>query len=181
MQELSGIFGESVSIRKVNGRIIITNRPKRKQGKPTRKLLVQRQTFREASAYAKKAAGNEEARARYAARIKGKHESPYTVALKDFMNPPVVTAINAAAYHGNAGEVIFVAATDDFMVTKVTIKITDANGVVLEQGEAADDSDTRPNQWAYKAVGSNSSIKGKKIIAVAYDRPGNAGTAEITM
>jgi hypothetical protein len=179
--ELSGIFGESVSIRKVNGRIIITNRPKRKRGKPTEKVLAQQRTFKEASSYAKTAAANPEARALYATGRKGKHESSYTVALRDFMNPPEVSAIDATGYRGTPGDIILINATDDFKVTRVKLVVTDANGVVIEQGDAIDVSATRFNQWEYKAVSTNPSIPGTKIIAVAYDRPGNQGTAEISM
>ena len=179
--ELSGIFGESVSVRKVNGRIIITNRPKRKRGKPTEKVLAQQRTFREATSYAKTAIANPEVHALFATGRKGKHESSYTVARRDFMNAPEVHSIDATGYHGMMDDLIIVNATDDFKVTRVKIVITDVNGVITEEGDATDDSVTRFNQWKYKVVSTNPSITGTKITAVAYDRPGNQGTAEISM
>jgi hypothetical protein len=97
------------------------------------------------------------------------------------MNAPKVNSIDATGYHGMIGDLIIVNATDDFKVTRVKIVITDVNGVITEEGDATDDSVTRFNQWKYKVVSTNPSITGTKITAVAYDRPGNQGTAEISM
>ena len=72
----------------------------------------------------------------YSAGIRSTHESPYTVALKDFLNPPKVNAIGTAEYRGAKGDPIIVNATDDFKVTRVKITIKDSNGVIIEQGDA---------------------------------------------
>jgi len=73
-----------------------------------------------------------------------------------------------------------VKATDDFMVTKVKIVITNAAGAIIEQGEAAQDAN-KSDQWEYKATIANSPLAGTKILAVAYDRPGNKGTGEVVL
>ncbi len=90
-------------------------------------------------------------------------------------------AIEAPKYHGVIGDIIRVHATDDFQVIKVTITITGADGVVIEEGDAIDGRPARINQWEYKAVATNPTLKGTKIMAVAYDRPGNKGMAEIVL
>ncbi|NOT73547.1 MAG: hypothetical protein HOP08_01375 [Cyclobacteriaceae bacterium] len=177
--ELSGVFGESISVRKVNGRLVFTNRPKKKRGAPTPKEIAHRERLSEAAQYAKSVAQDDELRALYAARVKGKHESAQSVAIGDFLNPPAVSAIEAAKYRGAIGNIIYVHASDDFQVIKVTITIIDADGVVVEEGEAVNDSKMRVNRWKYKTVAVNPTLKSTRIIAVAYDRPWNVGKREV--
>ncbi|CAN5591126.1 hypothetical protein BH10BAC4_BH10BAC4_11910 [soil metagenome] len=179
--ELSGLFGESITIRKVNGRVVVTNRPKKKRGEPTEKEIAHRARVSEAAKYAKSIADSEELRALYATGVKKKHESPQSVAIGDFMNAPEVKAIEVMKYTGAVGDSIEVHAVDDFQVTKVTVTIIDANSVVIEQGDAIDDAQTRVNQWKYKTTVANTTLKGTKIMVIAYDRPGNQGSNEIVL
>jgi hypothetical protein len=178
--ELSGIFGESITIRKVNGSVVITNRPKKKRGPPTAKELAHRARISEAAKYASSISDNPAMLALYATGMRKKNDSPQSVAIGDFMNPPTVKSIGVNKNLGVIGNIIRVNAVDDFQVIKVTITITDADGVVIEQGEANDISKELLNHWEYKAV-TASSLKGMKIEAIAYDRPGNQGRAEITL
>ena len=124
--------------------------------------------------------GDEAARAIYAKRVRGKHESPYSVALGDFLNPPNVKLIDVSLYHGAVNDIVQIDASDDFMVTKVTVTITDARGIVIEQGNATEHP-TRVSRWEYKAVSANRTLKGTKIMAIAHDRPGNRGTVEVVL
>jgi hypothetical protein len=71
-----------------------------------------------------------------------------------------------------------VKATDDFMVTKVKVIITNATGAIIEEGEALPDA-MKSNQWEYKATAANPTLVGTKILAVAYNRPGNTGSAQV--
>ena len=174
------MLGDRVSARKVNGGVIVTNRPVRKRGKPSAKLLAQRERFKEAVAYAKHQEKHEKSSALYAQGIKSKHQSVYSVALGDFMNAPIVKMIDPSFYHGRIGDIVEIEATDDFMVTKVIVTIIDAHDVVIEQGEATQHSD-RINAWEYKSVEANATQRGTKIRAIAIDKPGNKGTKEIVL
>ena len=174
------MLGESVSVRKVSNRIVVKNRPKLKMGKPTDGQAAFQRKFRAASQYAKKQIAQPEANTLYAARINGKRDSAYRVAMTDYLTTPVVEAIDALLYRGVVGGVIVVTAFDDFMVTTVKIVITNAAGVVIEEGEAILDA-MGNDKWQYKATIANPSLAGTKIQAVAYDRPGNTGTAQIVL
>jgi hypothetical protein len=116
----------------------------------------------------------------YTSGITGKKHSAYLVAMNDYLIAPTVESIDTRSYRGAKGDVIVVKAIDDFMVTKVKIVVTNAAGVVIEEGEAGPDV-MRTNQWEYKATAANPTLAGTKIRAVAYDRPGNTGTAEIVL
>jgi len=110
-----------------------------------------------------------------AARKKG--QSAYNVAFRDARYAPEVTAINAKGYTGRAGDLIFVQAKEDFMVTAVKVSIYSASGELIEEGNAVTDDIL----WMYQATGINSEIEGSKIVAKAYDLPGNEGVREVTL
>ncbi|CAN5222830.1 hypothetical protein BH09BAC3_BH09BAC3_37930 [soil metagenome] len=178
--ELGSILGDRVGVRKVNGGVIVTNRPIRKRGKPSAKLLAQRARFKKAVVYGKRQEADKEASALYARGIKTKHESVYSVALGDFMNPPEVKSIDAIYYQGRIDDIIQIEAADDFMVTRVTVTITDGNGGMIEQGLAIENLE-RINSWEYKATASNPTRTGTKIRVIAEDKPGNKDQAEIVL
>jgi DNA-binding beta-propeller fold protein YncE len=177
---VSGLLGERITVRKSNNRVVVTNQPKRKKAKLTTALRVQRKNFKMASLWAIGQAEDPESRELYAKGVRGKHESPYTVALADYMNSPEVDSIDTGKYKGTIGDVLNIKAFDEFEVTKVEVKIVDAKGNVVEQGEASADPTFRL-WWQYKAVAANPSRAGTKITAIAYDRPGNTGTKEVVL
>ena len=104
----------------------------------------------------------------------------YLVALGDYLNAPIVKMIDPSLYHGRIGDIVEIEATNDFMFTKVIVAIIDAEVVVIEHGEAIQNPE-RINAWEYKAVEGNAARSGTKIRAIAKDRPGNKGTAEIVL
>ncbi|CAN5354193.1 hypothetical protein BH09BAC3_BH09BAC3_09230 [soil metagenome] len=178
--ELGGMLGESVSVRKVNGRVVLKNRPQRKTDIRSDKQLKYKKKFLLASQYANRQLDLEEARALYAAAAIGPRQTAYTVAVRDFLVAPTVEAINTSEYHGQIGDQIVVTALDDFMVTKVKVTITSAAGNVIEEGEAGPDAEG-VFPWVYKATVANPTLTGTKILAVAYDRPGNKGSEEVVL
>jgi hypothetical protein len=178
--ELSGMLGGIVSVRKVGGRVVVTNRPKRKLSNPTDKQVVFQEKFQEAAQYASRQIAVEKSRALYATGITIRKRNAYLVAVSDYLNAPSVRSIDTIDYHGTVGDPIAVMAKDDFMVTKVKIVITNASGAVIEQGDAGPDA-MRTDQWGYKATVANPMLSGTKIQVIAYDRPGNVGTAEVVL
>lgn len=139
---LGGVLGESVTIRKLSNRVVVTNRPVRKRGEPSEKTAEYQKKFREATQYANMQMEREESRALYTRGAdKQRRISPFIVALRDYIKPPEVTSIDTSDFYGRAGDVILVKATDDFMVTKVKVTIRNKAGELIEEGEAVASSD----------------------------------------
>ena len=182
----SGVLGESSTLRNVRGKLVVKNRPRRQLGRATAlvkdpsKKEAARARFREAAQYGRQQISLPESRALYAKRISDKKRSAYAVAMSDYLVEPKVHSIDTVDYHGAIGDTITVKATDDFMVTKVKIVIKDAAGVLIEEGDAGPD-ELKINLWVYRATAANPKLTGTKIQAVAYDRPGNTGTAEVVL
>jgi hypothetical protein len=180
VQSASGMVGDTVVFRTVRGKLQMANVPGKRTGKASQKQAAVQRKFQEAAQYAKRQISQPEFNTLYTSGITGKKHSAYLVAMNDYLIAPTVDSIDALSYRGAKGDVIVIKAIDDFMVTKVKIVVTNAAGVVIEEGEAGPDL-TRTNQWGYKATAANPTLAGTKIRAVAYDRPGNTGTAEIVL
>lgn len=180
--EVSTLFGDSVSVRKVNNRVVVKNRPKRsgKKSKLSKNEIAQRERFQQASRYASAVQHDEELNALYAARKRGKHESAYTVALADFHNVPTISAIVVNEREVAGKDEIEVTASDDFMVVRVSVEIRAADNTLIEKGEATQTKSNRTDGWFYIPV-AQPAQKGMKIIAAAYDRPGNKTVREIVV
>ena len=173
------MLGDAVIIRRVRGQYVVS-RPARRPRKPTPRQAERRELFREAAQYARRQLSLAESCALYASGITSNKHTAYLVALSDCLNAPKVQHIDTLGYRGAVGDTIRVKATDDFMVTKVRIEITNAAGTLTEEAEAAPVTGTA-DEWEYKASVSNPDWIGTTIRAVAYDRPGNKGTAEVVV
>jgi hypothetical protein len=73
---------------------------------------------------------------------------PNALLIANFLTPPVIEAIGAAAYEGRAGAIIRIAALDPIAVAGVTVTIRGSPGVVIESGEAGDDHGV----WSYRTT-----------------------------
>ncbi len=177
--ELSGLFGEELTVRKLKHRIVIKNRPRLKPGPPSEKQEAVVQRFLEGAQYAKRELANPESRAMYEAGITPQKSSAHMVAMTDYLTPPKVHEIDAENYLGSIGDTIMVRATDDFMVTGVKIAILNSEGTVLEKGEA--EPDALLNYWKYTAKVANPELTGTRIQVTAFDRPGHKGKKEVTL
>jgi hypothetical protein len=182
----SGMLGESATIRNVQGKLVVKSRPRRVLGhvtlspKDSSKKDAAKARFQEAAQYGRQQVSLPESKDLYAQRITDKKRTAFAVAMTDYLIAPKVHAIDSVGYHGAIGDTITVKATDDFMVTNVKIVITNAAGALIEEGEAGPDA-KKINLWAYKATAANPILTGTKIRAIAYDRPGNTGTAEVVL
>src|SRR5258706_12555290 len=182
----SGLLGESATVRQVRGKIVTKNGPHRQPGRPTptgkdtSKHEAAMERFLDASQYARQQISLAESKQMYGKRVTSKKRSAYVVAMTDYLISPKVRVIDVVDYHGTIGNTITVKATDDFMVTKVKVVITNAAGALIEEGEAGPDT-LKVNRWGYNATAANPTLAGTKIRAVAYDRPGNTGTAEVVL
>ncbi len=99
-------------------------------------------TFRQAAAWAKTFLADPQMHDAYAAKAREQHSSPNAVAMADWMHEPAVTAIDLSAYTKHVGDVISIAAQDDFEVTGVMVSIEDSTHTPVESGAAAFDAAT---------------------------------------
>lgn len=175
----SGMLGAEVTVRQVDGKLVVASRPKPKPT-PSEQQLAVHARLREATKYARQQMAVTASQKLYATGITDKLRSAYVVAMNDYFHAPHVHAIDTEGYRGRIGDVITVKASDDFMVTKVKVKILDPAGVLIEEGDAGPD-DSQVNLWAYPATVANPTLAGTTIRAIAYDRPGNTGKAEVEL
>jgi len=92
--ELSWMLGGIVSIRKVGGRVVVTNRPKRKLNKPTDKQEAFQEKFQDAVQYASRQIARADSKALYATGITTRKRSAYVVAVSDYLSAPNVRSID---------------------------------------------------------------------------------------
>ncbi len=167
-------MSNKVRLRQVSNRLELVKPAKRKERPQTPKQEAHGERFKEAAGYASGQIEDPQSRALYAKKIDGKKKrTAFQVALSDYIQKPEVKSIDARTYNGSPGSTVVVKATDDFMVTKVTVAITGADGALIEKGDA---TLVRVNStyWSYTATVSNPSVAGTTIQATAFDRPGNA-------
>ena len=159
---LSGQVGKQFVIRRLrNGQTIVCSSPDF-----SNRILSEAQEqhhgrVRAASAYAKDASRSNPI---YAQLAEGTMLNAYNVAMRDWFHPPVIQRL------GRYGAAVRIWATDDTQVAGVSVSVVDENGVILEQGEAAQG---RGDWWEYIP-----SVSGK-IVAEARDLPGNKSMLEL--
>ncbi len=177
VRHLHGHVGKMV-FKERQGMDIVAEKPDQVNQPNTPAQLQQRENFRQAAAYAKGALADPQVNAAYSVKAKEPHSSPIAVAVKDWMTPPTVTAIDLSHYSKHAGDAIYIAAQDDFEVTGVTVAIEDNAHVAVESGTATFDATS--GSWKYLATVDASAKAGLTVKATAQDRPGNSGTLTAT-
>jgi hypothetical protein len=170
----SGKFGNEFVLRNYNGKSFLAKLPGPRRYDSTDKQTEVMSRFRLAVNYGRGCLADPAASAYYLSKPK-KGKSVYRMAIKDFLNPPVIGKIKTDKYTGAPGDRIVIVATDDFGVEKVVVRITNAGGKLIEQG--ASKPDTSRTVWTYTATTQVKSTADVTISATAYDRPGNAGEA----
>jgi len=153
---LSGKLGDQFVIRKLrDGRTIVCNRPDFSNRKLSTDQKEHHKRFKEASAYAKRAARSQPI---YAQLAEGTMKNAYNVALGDWFNPPVIHRVE------RRGEGIRIQASDDVMVTSVQVMILDGQGKVVEKGEGIR---KKGDWWEYVPTTEG------KVVVEARDLAGN--------
>lgn len=179
-EAFGGILGKTIRVRQVKGKMLMNSQTRKVTDKLSENQLSVQKRFLAASQFAKRQIANPETREVYKAGVSDSKRSAYMVAMSDFLNAPEVLSIETERYDGRIGSKITINAVDDFEVTEVLVRITDADDVLLEEGPATFD----PNgagPWEYIATVMNTSKAGTKIRAVAFDRPGHKGVLEVTL
>ncbi|OIN96810.1 MAG: hypothetical protein COS37_00675 [Anaerolineae bacterium CG03_land_8_20_14_0_80_58_20] len=173
----SGSLGDQLVIRQRKGQTVLSAMPRvdaNRQATPAQ--AANRARFQEAIFYGKAQLADPQAQAGYQAKAAGTPRSAFNVAVADFFNAPNVDEVDLTGYHGAVGEPIRVRATDDFQVTQVQVSIVNADGSLLEEGNAI----RQPNSidWVYAATAANESLDGDKIVVRASDKPGHVTKVE---
>ena len=160
-------------IRQRGGQTILSASPTAPKGEPTEAQLLHRQKFQQAVLYGKslKAADHAE----YAAKADGL-KNAYNVAVADFFHAPDIDEIDVTNYSGAIGEKIRIRATDDFKVKQVHVAIYNADGSLVEQGDAVQTDNVI--DWIFTATVTNESLEGDKITIKVSDNPGNITETE---
>src|SRR5690606_18901039 len=111
---------------------------------------------------------------RSAAAVDGAWPTAFILTVADFFDAPSIDEVDVSAYTATAGDPIVIRASDDFEVTRVEVSLTDTDGTVLEEGEAASDG----FRWTYTAQTDMAAEATVRIAVRALDRPGGAGEGE---
>jgi hypothetical protein len=172
---LSGKIGEILVFRQVGGQTIVSKMPEPPKT-VSEKQVAHRKRFKRAMEYATSAVESPETGKLYKASVKNR-QTPINVAVADFFNAPEIEHIDLSEYTGNAGEKIRITVSDDFMVKYVKVQISNADGTLVEEGDAVREAG---DLWIYTAVQNNENLSGDKIVITTSDLPGNVVREEQT-
>lgn len=177
----SGTVGKELTItRKKSGNVQIGKHRRSSSVDPTEKQLEVQQKFKLGAVYAKAAMNNPELKAQYQAAVNIKKDhSAYNLALRDAYKAPEIKDVTTADYTGAIGSTITVRAIDDFKVASVKVSITNAAGVLIEQGDAV--LQDNGLDWLYTATVANDAVQAGTITVSAKDLPANETVKEIVL
>lgn len=174
---LSGKVGDIIVFSQRGGKTIVSKAPKRKT-EFTEKQKEQHEKFQQAVIYAKNVLKNPVSKQMYdEAAAKKKGVNSYNIAIADLLHAPDIQEIDLSAYTGQAGDTIKIKVSDDFQVKAVTVQIQNADGSVVEQGNAL----LQGAVWVYTATAANTNLSGDKITVRATDNPDNLAEKEQTL
>jgi hypothetical protein len=135
----------------------------------TEKQVLTHERMRQAVFYGKSVMLDENVRKQYEEELKKEGKSRrrlFSLLTADFLKAPSIDEVDLSEYDGDVGDKIKIRAHDDFKVTKVEVGILDADGKVLEKGEAKEEE----GLFVYTAQ-TNIHDKDVKIDIRAYDMP----------
>lgn len=115
----------------------------------------------------------------YACKAAGQNAAAYSITLRGWFGMPKVVAINTDGWTGKPGETIYIKARDNARVAGVSVVIRDAEGKVLETGEAVP-SKTGSAWWKYTTKTHILKIPSPRIKATAWDLAGNCDSFVIS-
>jgi hypothetical protein len=171
-----GMVGDMLVFKQLNGKTIVSTKPRKSNKPPTEGQLLRQERFLEATIYAKNAAKDPVLKLIYDA-LAGGGKTAYNVAMADFLKSPVLSKAITENYSGAVGESIKVRAVDSVKVESLFLSIFAADDSLLEEGEATQ----LPNglDWEYLTTQINPVLTGSRIRFVAKDIPGNTTLLEV--
>lgn len=103
----------------------------------------------------------------------------YNLAVADWFVAPRVLEINVDRWTGKSGQTIRVKARDNLLVARVFVVIRDAQGMLLEMGEAVQ-SEPGSSWWNYTTKSRVTMTPFPTVKAIAEDLPGNRASFMIS-
>jgi len=167
----SGKLGDQIVIRQWKGQTVLAVAPGPRETQPSAAQAAQRARFQQAVLYGKQILADPDRKAEYQAAAEGTTRSAYNVAVADFLHAPDIDEIDVTGYAGHAGDTIRVRVTDDFKAAQVWVGIYNADGSLVEEGQAVQQANGI--DWIYTATQENSDTSGDRILIRASDQPGN--------
>lgn len=172
----SGKFDQTVFRQRKNGKTVIAKLPRKHDIPEATKAQMER--FKAAVAYSKNALADNDLNQHYKEMAKKfPNISPYNLAMRDYLRPPVIQSIQTNDYKGKIGDKITIEATDDFQVKTLSIAITSASSSPIESGNAT----LEGGKWLYTTTVANTTLSGTKIKITATDVPGNQTSKEVIL
>jgi hypothetical protein len=158
--------------RQLEGQTIIAKPAARSDRPPTQPQLDAAERFRRAALFARGVFLDPVRKQSYrelATQRVGPTSRLFAFIVGDYVQPPVVTGIDASGYLRRLNDPIRVFATDDGEVTGVDLKLSVEDGTVIEEGPATLVDDA----WRYLAKTLPGPISPITVTATARDRAGN--------
>jgi len=168
---LRGTIGGQLVFKRYGNRTIVSKVPDMSRVKKSESQKSENNKFREATYYAKEQMADPVAKAEYKAKAK-ELQKPHNVAISDFYNPPQIRNIDISSLQETKS--IVVHAWDDFKVVRVEVEIVNQEGELLEHGTAVE-----LREWFWKYNIQTDLPESIKIVAHAWDKPGNKVSTEI--
>lgn len=164
--------------RRWNGETIASKKPEKSRKPRSEQQVEVTKKFRRASRYAKAAQNDPQKNGIYAEHLKP-GLSVYNLAFADYYNAPDIRDISVGGYAGILSNKIHIEVDDEFYVALVQVKITHADGSVVEQGEAVMGTDGL--RWEYTSTTANAFSAGNTVTVTAWDLPGNSSVQQKTI
>ena len=172
--EVRGRFGNLI-FKKLGDREYMARMPSLTGLTVTDAQKAVRDKFRKASWYGKMVMADEQARKLYEELAKSRKQPLYSLIMEDFLTDPRVDEVDLSAYSGQAGEKIYVLATDDVQVASVRVAIARGSGEPIESGAAVKAADGS-GRWLYTTSASAPPGTPLKVQVSVTDRPGHTVT-----
>ncbi|UYQ94072.1 hypothetical protein MKQ68_03075 [Chitinophaga horti] len=172
----SGIFARQVMQRIRRGQEEVCKVPVRRPGPGTPRQAEARKRFADANEYYRKVRRQPALNALYE-RSKTQRLSVQNLCVGDYFHAPEILEVDTSTYTGMPGNRVLIRATDDFCVKSVKVSVYDAEGVMVEEGEAFQLGDAE--YWEFTASCMN--IGGGYFIVSASDWPGNITSIEVPL
>ena len=173
LERVNGTVGDQMVLKRVRGgRTILCKKPTFKEDRTySEEQLARQQVFREAAAYARKMKHEPI----YMAKAEGTSRTGYNVAIGDWLNPPQILEVDLSRWNGAAQDLIRMRVQDDVKVAQVRLEIVNAEGVILEAGQA---TEAGALWWEYAVT---QPLSGALTVTVsASDLPGHVTQASET-
>ena len=149
-RELGGLRGkiDGWVYRQQAGQTIVARYQAPRKGKQSVAQKRTRTRFQAAQAYAAEVLADPLQRLVYQKMGADRKQPPNALLVSNFLTPPVIERIDAAAYHGRTGGIIRIVALDPIEVTAVAVTLRGPDGAQIESGQAGHVHGV----WTYRAT-----------------------------